>query len=664
MYTFLLEKPMPTKGSHVHRPAAWIRVALAGLSLAVAATPAFADPDLPRIRWSDNDRPAGTLVDGVLTLRLELVRGEWRYLGDDRPGVEVLAFREIGRDPQNPGPMIRVPLGTEIRVTVSNPLDVALVVHGLAARHVADMDSLVVPAGEERAARFVADVEGTYYYWGTTTGSRLVFEQPDSRLFEDSQLNGALIVDPPGAVTGRDRVMVMSIWFDRPPAGQELDWQTETMTINGRPWPLTERLEYALGDSVHWRLINLTDRGHPMHLHGYFFDVDAVGDIQRADRVWPGERRLNATHFMRVGETADISWQADRPGGWPFHCHISYHVVPNALPGDYADGAARDHALLHGVHADDPNHHVVEGMGGLVMGITVRPPADYAYEVQPRRLLRLFVRSDSLPDERRRFAFALAGEDGESPPGPITWPGPTLVAWVGEPTAVRVMNRLDEPTQIHWHGLEIDSYFDGVAGIGGYLGATTPAILPGDSFEMRITPPRAGTYMYHTHFNDIRQQSAGLYGGFVVLEPGQPWDPETDRVLMLSTGSDPDMLPLLNGSRAPDPLALTAGVVYRLRLINITLFNAGAEFRLLHDGFPVFWRALGKDGAALPARQRKMRLADRTPVSVGETMDFEFRPSEPGEYHLEVRSPVGELFVDQRIDVSAPSTQASASLSP
>lgn len=611
---------------------------------------AFARHGLPTVRWNDNDRPAGFLQDGVLTLQMELVRGEWRYLGDDRPGVEVLAFREISRDPENPGPLIRVPLGTEVRVSIANPLDVPLVVHGLSTRRVAEMDSLVVPPGEEREARFVADVEGTYYYWGTTTRSRLAFEVPDSRLFEDSQLGGALIVDPPGAIPGRDRVMVLSIWFERPPAGDELDWQTETMTINGRAWPFTERLEYALGDSVRWRLINLTDRGHPMHLHGFFFDLDAVGDIQRADPVWPGDRRHNATHLMRVGETADISWLADRPGGWPFHCHISYHVVANARPGDYPDGAARDHALLHGIHAGDPDDHVVEGMGGLMMGITVRPPEGYVYEVRPRRMHRLFVDSDSLPGERRRFAFGLAGEDGR-PAGPMAWPGPTLVAWVGEPTGVRVINRLDEPTQIHWHGLEIDSYYDGVAGVGGYLGATTPAILPGDSFEMRITPPRAGTYMYHTHFNDIRQQSAGLYGGFVVLEPGQAWDPETDRVLILSTGSDPDMLPLLNGSRTPEPLTLKAGVTYRLRLINITLFNAGAEFRLVRDGFPVFWRALGKDGATLPVRQRTMRLADRTPVSVGETLDFEFRPADAGEYHLEVRSPGGGLLVHQRIDV-------------
>jgi len=636
----------------VPRPRSCARAFLALALVPVCLLTAFARDDLSLIRWNDNDRPAGTLRDGVLTLHMEIVRGEWRYLGDDRPGVEVLAFREIGRGAENPGPLIRVPLGTEIHVTLANPLDVPLVVHGLSARRVADMDSLVVPPGEEREARFVADVEGTYFYWGTTTRSRLAFEVPDSRLFEDSQLNGALIVDPPGNPPSRDKVMVLSVWFERPPEGQELDWQTETMTINGRPWPLTERLEYALGDSVHWRLINLTDRVHPMHLHGFFFEVDALGDIQRAERLWPSERRLNATHLMSTGETADISWLADRPGGWPFHCHISYHVVPNALPGDYADGLTRDDVLLHGIHSEHPGNHVVEGMGGLLMGITVRAPEGYAHEVLPSRRLRLFARSDSLPGDRRRFGFALAGEDGEPPSGPVAWPGPTLVTWVGEPTGVTVINRTDEPTQVHWHGLEIDSYYDGVAGIGGYLGATTPAILPGDSFEMRITPPRAGSYMYHTHFNDIRQQSAGLYGGFVVLPAGEEWDPETDRVYLVSTGSDPDMSPLLNGSRTPDSTTLKAGVTYRFRFMNITLFNASARIRLVRDGFPVMWRAVAKDGADLPRSLRRMDLADRV-VSVGETMDFEFRPTESGEYRLEMRSFVGERFVEQRIDVLA-----------
>ncbi len=72
-----------------------------------------------------------------------------------------------------------------------------------------------------------------------------------------------------------------------------------------------------------------------------------------------------------------------------------------------------------------------------------------------------------------------------------------------------MINRSHEPTQVHWHGLEIESYFDGVAGVGGYPNRLTPAILPNDSFEMRITPPRAGSFMYHTHVNDIRSRARG-----------------------------------------------------------------------------------------------------------------------------------------------------------
>ena len=78
--------------------------------------------DLPRARLNDNQRTAGRLYDGVLTLRLEVRRTAWHLMGDDQPGGEVLAFAEVGEDPEIPGPLIRVPLGTEVRVTVRNPL--------------------------------------------------------------------------------------------------------------------------------------------------------------------------------------------------------------------------------------------------------------------------------------------------------------------------------------------------------------------------------------------------------------------------------------------------------------------------------------------------------------------------------------------------------------
>ncbi len=619
-----------------------------GASL-LCATPSLSQTPPELVRWNENHRAAGMLRDGALTLELEIVPARWRFLGDSDPAVEILAFREAGRPPENPGPMIRVPLGTRLDVAVANRSTGTVVVHGLSARRVAAMDTLAIPPGEVRRTTFVADVEGTYYYWGTTGAHG--FERDEG----DSQLNGAFIVDPPGAAPSPDeRVLVLSVWTDllEREGEEEPDFfANENFMINGRPWPHTERLTYALGDTVRWRVINAIYFGHPMHLHGFYFEVEAKGDNRQDRSFWPGERRLAVTELFDPGETATLRWVAERPGGWIFHCHISYHVVANAAPGRYPSGEARDHELLANHHGGDPHRHVEQGMGGLMMGIRVVPPEDWRPHELKRREHRLFVVSDSARAQRRRFGFVLAGENGEPPAGPIRWPGSTIVAWKGEPTSVTVINRTAEPTQVHWHGLEIDSYYDGVVGVGGHPGSLTPAIMPGDSFEMRITPPRAGTFMYHTHVSDIRQQSAGLYGAFVILEEGQAWDPERDRVLLLSTDSDKDMSVLLNGTREPEPLVLAAGETYRFRLVNITLFNGGARVRLVRDGYPVRWRPLAKDGADLPAHQRTPEFADRV-VSVGETYDFEWTaPASPAELVIEARSFVGDLFVFQPVQV-------------
>src|SRR5581483_7348897 len=77
----------------------------------------------------------------------------------------------------------------------------------------------------------------------------------------------------------------------------------------------------------------------------------------------------------------------------------------------------------------------------------------------------------------------------------ITSPGPPIVLVRGEPAAIRVVNRLDEPTAVHWHGIELESYYDGVTvhwhgielesyydGVPGWTGLgrqVTPLILPG-----------------------------------------------------------------------------------------------------------------------------------------------------------------------------------------
>ena len=80
------------------------------------------------------------------------------------------------------------------------------------------------------------------------------------------------------------------------------------------------------------------------------------------------------------------------------------------------------------------------------------------------------------------------------------------------PVSITVVNSTPEPTAVHWHGIELESYFDGVAGFSGNASRASPIIAPADSFEARFTPPRAGTFIYHTHIDELRQQPAGMAG--------------------------------------------------------------------------------------------------------------------------------------------------------
>jgi FtsP/CotA-like multicopper oxidase with cupredoxin domain len=127
--------------------------------------------DLPIIVANQNHEPAGQFKDGVLTLALEIRRGRWFPNADEGAGLQVLGFAEAGRHPQNPGPLIRAPAGTEIRVTLSNLGTRPVVIRGLYPRPASRQDSIVVAPQARSQVQFRLDAPGTYYYRGSTTGT-------------------------------------------------------------------------------------------------------------------------------------------------------------------------------------------------------------------------------------------------------------------------------------------------------------------------------------------------------------------------------------------------------------------------------------------------------------------------------------------------------------
>ncbi|HYJ80008.1 MAG TPA: multicopper oxidase domain-containing protein, partial [Longimicrobiaceae bacterium] len=285
------------------------------------------------------------------------------------------------------------------------------------------------------------------------------------------------------------------------------------------------------------------------------------------------------------------------------------------------------------------------------VGVRVLPPRGRqpaAPAPPPARRLRLLVQSrPGYHGSAPGFGYVL--QDGREPAADsVAIPGTPMLLTRGEPVQVTVVNRLAEPTSVHWHGIELDSWFDGVSGWSGSGARTAPQIAPGDSFLVRFTPPRAGTFIYHTHFEEERQLPAGLYGALLVLEPGERYDPERERLVVLSAYPGERARLQVNGSRDAE-LRLRAGRSYRVRLINIHA-NAAPRLALLADSVPVSWRLLAKDGATVPPAQATVRPAVLR-IGVGETYDFALEAGAPRELRLVGRDATGAEVVAARVRV-------------
>ncbi len=179
-----------------------------------------------------------------------------------------------------------------------------------------------------------------------------------------------------------------------------------------------------------------------------------------------------------------------------------------------------------------------------------------------------------------------------------TVPGPTLRLRPGDSLRVRLHNDIDEPTNLHVHGLHVSPEGNG----------DNPFLMiePGETFDYEFTLPPdhpTGTFWYHPHHHGYvaDQVFAGLYGA-IIVEDGPP--AEGERLLIVSDvsltgegnvraasirdrmmGREGEIV-LVNGQVRPR-IAATAGRRERWRVVNtcvsrhLRLDLAGAEVKLL-----------------------------------------------------------------------------------
>ncbi len=107
-----------------------------------------------------------------------------------------------------------------------------------------------------------------------------------------------------------------------------------------------------------------------------------------------------------------------------------------------------------------------------------------------------------------------------------TIPGPTLEFTEGEYAVIYVKNEMSEETSVHWHGLLLPNFYDGVP----YL--TTPPVEPGHTLKYEFPIKHSGTYWYHSH--TMLQEQSGVFGSIVIKPKEQTLKYDKELVLMLS----------------------------------------------------------------------------------------------------------------------------------
>jgi manganese oxidase len=205
--------------------------------------------------------------------------------------------------------------------------------------------------------------------------------------------------------------------------------------------------------------------------------------------------------------------------------------------------------------------------------------------------------------------------------------GPTIEAVEGDRVRIYVTNELDQPTTVHWHGLYLPNGMDGVGGL------TQRSIEPGETFRYEFTLRQHGTFMYHSHHDEMVQMAMGLMG-MIVIHPRHPDEPPPDRdfVYMLSewalrVGSErPNVNEMtdfnvltFNATVFPDtaPMVVRQGQRVRVRIGNLSAMDHHPIHLHGHS-----WTMVQTDGGVVPKTARWPETTILVPTGSTRTMDF------------------------------------------
>lgn len=326
-------------------------------------------------------------------------------------------------------------------------------------------------------------------------------------------------------------------------------------------------------------------------------ETDAIGSSE-ARATFARRTLIGAVGFATLGGIAAGALGLTGRGAGPTRVAAATSTPPSPTP---RRSAAPTATMDHDAHAES----VVKAFPARTAGIGLQP-------LESR-----------VVDGAREFDLTCEKIRWEVTPGVIVdalsyngqVPGPIIRVTEDERVRVRVTNKTDQTTGVHWHGQRVVNKMDGVPFI------TQPVIKPGETFEYDFLARPFGSHMYHSHHNATEQVGRGMLGPLLVMPKGRGVDPAYDKDELFIFNDQLGGL-TINGKGFPATAPFTAKLGERIRF---RFMNEGAQIHPAHLHGLTF-EVFARDGYPLPQPFR----CDTINVAPGERWDAIVLADEPG----------------------------------
>ncbi|MFM2004829.1 MAG: Copper resistance protein precursor, partial [Pseudomonadota bacterium] len=334
-----------------------------GLPEAPVATDAKTQKPIPPTSGVDYN-PVVTLNGWTLPYRMNGNIKEFHLVAEpvERELAEGMIAYLWGYNGQSIGPTIEAVEGDRVRIFVTNKLPEHTTVHWHGLILPSGMDGVgglshkAIPPGKTYVYEFDLVKSGTFMY----------HPHADEMVQMAMGMMGLFIVhpkDPSLMRVDRDFCFLLSAYDIDPGTYMPRVMQMTDFNLwtwNSRVFPGIDPLVVNKGDRVRVRVGNLTMTNHPIHMHGYDFEVTGTdGGWVRPEARWP-----EVSIDIPVGAMRAYEFDAVHPGDWAIHCHKSHHTM-NAMGHDVPTFIGADKTKLTELMRKHQPEYMPMGTAGM-----------------------------------------------------------------------------------------------------------------------------------------------------------------------------------------------------------------------------------------------------------------------------------------------------------